>query len=279
MRQAALSDASELARFVEQHRQLTVLSGAGCSTASGIPEYRDDAGRWKHARPVQYADFIGSAAVRQRYWARSYVGWTRIARARPNEAHYALAALERRGYVNQLITQNVDNLHRLAGSRRVIDLHGVLHTVRCLGCGRKSARRALQDELERSNRGWSPKAATVAPDGDAGLDDGDVACFEVPDCRACGGILKPDVVFFGENVPRERVRRCRDTLGRSQALLVVGSSLMVFSGFRFAREARAAGKPVAIINRGKTRADEFAARRFVGDCGELLGHVARYLAA
>lgn len=273
------SDTLELARFVSRHPRLTVLSGAGCSTASGIPDYRDEMGEWKHARPVQFADFVGSAAVRQRYWARSYLGWARISGAAPNKAHYALADLERSGYVERLITQNVDDLHRLAGSRKVVDLHGVLRVVRCLACSAMIDRAELQDQLERRNAGWDGSATAYAPDGDAAVGRNDIVRFEVPDCVRCGGILKPDVVFFGENVPRDRVRDCTDSLQRSDALLVVGSSLMVYSGFRFVRQANAAGKPIAIVNRGRTRADDLAAGRFTGDCGELLAGAAARLAA
>ncbi len=273
------TDATQLADFLNRHPRLTVLSGAGCSTASGIPEYRDDAGEWKHARPVQYAEFVGSAEVRQRYWARSYVGWSRIHRAEPNRAHLALAEIERSGFVERLITQNVDNLHRRAGSHRVVDLHGILERVCCLACGSRSPRADLQRELERRNAGWAAHAQRWAPDGDAVLDPQAAQSFSVPDCARCGGVLKPDVVFFGENVPRRRVQACRDALERSDALLVVGSSLMVFSGFRFARQASDSGKPIAIVNRGRTRADDLATRRFHGDCGELLAAVAGRLAA
>lgn len=274
-----MTDARRLARFIADHPNLTVLSGAGCSTASGIPEYRDDNGDWMHARPVQYPEFVASADVRRRYWARSYVGWRNMSRATPNAAHQALAGLERRGFVQQLITQNVDNLHRRAGSRRVIDLHGVLNTVRCLDCGALSDRDSLQSELEALNPDWAAEVTGVAPDGDAHVDPSATADFCIPDCNDCGGTLKPDVVFFGENVPKERVERCRRAVTESDALLVVGSSLMVYSGFRFAREANAAGKPVVIVNRGKTRADELATIKLAGECGELLTAATAALAA
>ena len=273
------NDPTELAKFVRRHPRLTVLSGAGCSTASGIPDYRDEAGQWKHARPVQYADFIGSEAVRQRYWARSFVGWRRISEAAPNEAHYALARLESAGFIDTLITQNVDNLHRRAGSRNVVDLHGVLHVVRCLGCSSRTERSEFQAELEGRNAGWTAGAASTKPDGDAAVSSERSESFSVPDCRQCGGVLKPDVVFFGENVPRERVQTCLDSLHRSDALLVVGSSLMVYSGYRFALKANRANRPIAIINQGVTRADELATHRFSADCGELLAGAAGQLAA
>lgn len=259
-----------LAAFLHRHRRITVLSGAGCSTASGIPDYRDDDGGWKHRRPVQYADFLGNAAVRRRYWAQSFAGWRRVARALPNSAHAALVALERADRMNCLVTQNVDGLHRAAGSRNVIDLHGVLGRIRCLGCGRVSQRSAFQARLARENPGWHAVTRAVAPDGDARLGEADISQFRVPDCRDCGGLLKPDVVFFGEAVPAGRVRQATAALEEADALLVVGSSLMVYSGFRFARLARELGKPVAIVNRGRTRADAIATCRFTGDCGTLL---------
>jgi NAD-dependent SIR2 family protein deacetylase len=274
-----MKDARTLARFIAAHPKLTVLSGAGCSTASGIPGYRDDNGDWMHARPVQYPEFVSSPAVRRRYWARSYAGWRSMSQALPNPAHRALAALEERGYVRQLITQNVDNLHRRAGSRRVIDLHGVLQTVRCLDCSALSDRNAVQRRLEALNPDWVARVSGIAPDGDAHVDPLDAQHFRIPSCAACGGVLKPDVVFFGENVPKDRVERCRRAVAESDALLVVGSSLMVFSGFRFAREASAAGKPVVIVNRGKTRADRIATIKLAGECGELLTAATAMLAA
>ena len=272
-----VTDAETLASFISEHPRLTVLSGAGCSSASGIPEYRDDNGDWMHARPVQYPDFVGAERVRRRYWARSYVGWQRMSQAAPNAAHRALASLEAGGFVSQIITQNVDNLHREAGSRNVIDLHGVLHVVRCLECDARIARSELQRQLENLNPNWAATLTGIAPDGDAHI-DADTDNFSVPDCASCGGILKPDVVFFGENVPRERVERCRQGLAASDALLVVGSSLMVFSGFRFAREAAALGKPIAIVNSGRTRADDLASVRITSDCGSALAAAAELCA-
>ena len=193
-----------------------------------------------------------------------------MSRATPNAAHLALAGLERQGFVRQLITQNVDNLHRRAGSRRVIDLHGVLNTVRCLDCGSLSDRDSLQRELEALNPDWVADVTGIAPDGDAHVDAAASAEFRIPDCNGCGGTLKPDVVFFGENVPKERVERCRRAVTESDALLVVGSSLMVYSGFRFARRAHETGKPIAIVNRGTTRADDFATLKVEADCAAAL---------
>lgn len=260
----------ELQDFFGRHARIAVLTGAGCSTASGIPEYRDDEGEWKHARPVQYADFLTSAATRQRYWARSYSGWPRISNANPNATHTALAALDKTGRIAGLITQNVDNLHRRAGSRSVIDLHGILERVRCLSCDEVSRRSDYQDRLQQANPEWVAAGGGVRPDGDVELGLIATQNFKVPDCQGCGGILKPDVVFFGETVPRERVLESQTVIADSDALLVVGSSLMVFSGYRFVRQAREAGKPIAILNRGKTRADELADLRINDDCGALL---------
>lgn len=265
-----MSDADTLARFFDRYPTIAVLTGAGCSTASGIPAYRDDDGEWMHSAPVQYADFIASDATRRRYWARSFIGWQNVGRAEPNAAHRALADLEQRGRITQLITQNVDDLHRAAGSNRVIDLHGRLSRVRCLDCGRISARSDLQFALERRNPDWAGRSLGAAPDGDARVADDDTRAFVVIDCEHCGGLLKPDVVFFGENVPAERVAACREAVDRADALLVVGSSLMVYSGLRFVREAKAAGKTIAIVNRGRTRADELADIKLGSDCGALL---------
>ena len=259
-----------LTAFLRRYKRLAVLTGAGCSTASGIPDYRDEAGNWKHRKPVQFADFMTRTDVRRRYWAQSFHGWTRIAKARPNGAHAALATLEAAGRVAGLITQNVDNLHRAAGSRNVIDLHGVLHDTRCMQCDCQVSRQDFQHRLENLNPDWWPTVTSFGPDGDATLADGHFEQFTIPDCLHCGGIVKPDVVFFGEAVPSDRVAKARQLVHDSDALLVAGTSLMVFSGFRFARFAAECGKPIAILNRGKTRADEFASHRFSGDCSSLL---------
>ncbi len=274
-----MSDINKLVEFLRRHKNITVLSGAGCSTASGIPDYRDEDGNWKNAQPVQYSDFVSSGNVRRRYWARSFVGWRRIAAAKPNAAHKALADLERADYVQSIITQNVDNLHRIAGSRQVIDLHGVLHKTRCLDCESKGKRDEWQARLEEYNPGWSAEAEAYAPDGDAEISNSDYLHFNVPGCPDCGGIVKPDVVFFGERVPSERVNDAAAKLERSDALLVVGSSLMVFSGYRFARLAHTANIPVAIINRGRTRADDIASQKISNDCAEILPQLVDGLAA
>lgn len=248
-----------LAGFVARHPRLAVLTGAGVSTASGIPDYRDSRGDWKRSPPMQHQQFMGSHAARQRYWARALVGFRVLGEARPNAAHHALARLEALGRVAGVITQNVDGLHQRAGSRRVIDLHGRADRVRCMSCGANRMRHDLHAELTRRNPRWASRDARVAPDGDADL-EADFSGFEVPACGRCGdGIWKPDVVFFGDSVPRETVARAQALLEESDALLVVGSSLMVFSGFRFARAAAQAGKPIACLNLGRTRADDLYA--------------------
>ena len=241
--------------FVHQHPRLLVITGAGCSTAAGIPDYRDENGAWKQREPMRFHVFTGDPVARKRYWARSMLGWRTMAQALPTAAHHALAQLERAGRINLLVTQNVDGLHQAAGSSAVVDLHGRIDTVCCLGCGARSPRRALQDELTVRNPDWLALDARSLADGDADLEGLDFADFDVPDCPACGGMLKPDVVFFGESVPRDRVATVRAALAQADAVLVAGSSLMVYSGYRFVEEAVAADKPVAAVNRGRTRAD------------------------
>ncbi len=249
------ADIRSLVEFCRSHRNLFVLTGAGISTASGIPDYRDDDGEWKHPRPVDFRDFVRSESARRRYWARSLVGWRRFGAASPNAAHFALSELERAGHVSCLVTQNVDDLHRRAGHRRVIDLHGRLANVVCLDCSSQFSRAAVQMQLVLRNPHYQAVSAGQAPDGDAQLHERDFGDFKVPDCAACGGMLKPDVVFFGESVPGERVAEASEALEAADAMLVVGSSLMVFSGYRFARRAAERGKRIAAINLGRTRAD------------------------
>jgi NAD-dependent SIR2 family protein deacetylase len=259
-----------LREFVERHPRLCVLTGAGVSTSSGIPDYRDERGEWKRARPVEFRPFMTRPDVRQRYWARSMLGWPLVARAQPNAAHAALAKLEAAGLVRLLITQNVDRLHAAAGSRNVIDLHGRLDLVRCMQCERTMPRVELQRRLLADNSAWGDTEARAAPDGDVDIDMRDYTGFVVPPCAACGGILKPDVVFFGEPVPRERVTRSFEGIADADALLVVGTSLMVYSGYRFAEAAANAGKPIAAINLGRTRADHLFALKIGRPCDEAL---------
>jgi len=263
------SDCERLDWFVAVHPRLTVLTGAGISLAAGIPTYRDGAGNWQHSAPIQYREFLSNPARRQRYWARSMRGWPAVRNALPTGAHRALADLEQRGHIDTVITQNVDRLHQRAGSRRVIDLHGRLDRVRCLDCNALHHRQAVQDWLSERNdeiTGW----ATARPDGDTDLPAAMEEGFRVPQCGICGGTLMPDVVFFGANVPRPRVEACNDAVARADALLVIGSSLQVFSGFRFCRLAASLGKPLALINPGVTRADGMAELKIATDCQHLL---------
>jgi NAD-dependent SIR2 family protein deacetylase len=261
---------SALREFVFGHAKLFVLTGAGCSTGSGIPDYRDADGEWKRGRPIMLQDFVGNERSRQRYWARSLIGFRRMRAARPNGAHRALAALEEQGRVTQLVTQNVDGLHQAAGSRAVIDLHGRVDVVRCLSCDRRFSREQVQARLVARNPDFASLDAIEAPDGDALLDGIDFASFEVPACDACGGMLKPDVVFFGESVRADRVRRAFAALAEAEAMLVVGSSLMVYSGYRFVQAAAQAGKPIAAVNLGLTRADDLLTLKVAESCAEAL---------
>ena len=269
-----------LAEFIQGKAPLFVLTGAGCSTDSGIPDYRDSDGRWKRAEPIRYQSFVRDERARRRYWARSFVGWPRVLAACPNAAHSALAVLERRGHLSQLVTQNVDGLHQRGGSRRVIDLHGRLDLVDCLACGLRLSRRRVQALLAACNPCHRPVGSELlAPDGDALLDDRLADDFRVPACPACGGMLKPAVVFFGENVPKPRVEHAFARLAESRGLLVVGSSLTVFSGYRFCLSAAQQGLPIALLNRGRTRADGLAELKLDMGCADGLTGALRQLGA
>lgn len=259
----------DLAHFVRAHPRLLVLTGAGVSTGSGIPDYRDTEGEWKRRAPVTHQDFMGDAAVRRRYWARSLIGWPQMSRARPNPAHEALAQLQSAGRVRRLVTQNVDGLHQRAGSADVLELHGSIHEVGCMDCRARFPREQVQAQLAQANPRFATLQAAQAPDGDADLETG-FDDFTLPDCPACGGLLKPDVVFYGDGVPRARLDSALDALAQSDALLVVGSSLMVYSGYRFCVKAAEQGKPVAAINLGRTRADAMLAVKLASPCGSAL---------
>ena len=286
-------------------RRVVVLAGAGCSTESGIPDYRGPDGRMRARTPIQYQAFVRDSGVRARYWARSAVGWPRFTAAPANAAHRALARLEAAGLVRGVITQNVDGLHHAAGSRRVVELHGSLAAVRCLECDAVTDRDAMQRRLLALNPRWtgplgvepaeaasepasepaSPSAdrrvaaARTAPDGDVELPEDLVAGFRVPECEACGGVLKPDVVFFGENVPRRVVDGAWALFEEAEVLLVVGSSLTVYSGRRFTDRAAREGLPVGIVNQGVTRADASAAVKVEARAGRVLPRVAEALLA
>ena len=277
--EAAPGSRARLWKFVAAHRRILVLTGAGCSTGSGIPAYRDGDGQWTRRRPILYQEFLGSAKMQRRYWARSYFGWPVMQAARPNGAHRALVALERAARLSAVVTQNVDGLHRQAGQASLVELHGSLAEVVCLACGERSGRAAVQCRLKALNPGWHPGVAGFNPDGDAELDEAAYPGFEVAGCATCGGVLKPDVVFFGESVPATRVEAVRAALAASDAVLVAGTSLAVFSGYRIVREAAAMGLPVAAVNNGRTRADGLLAFKVAGDCGQVLSAAVRGLSA
>ena len=252
--------------------RLVVLTGAGLSTDSGIPDYR---GPGSPARtPMTYQEFVSGPDSQRRYWARAHVGWSRMRFAEPNAGHRALAALEAQGRVELLVTQNVDGLHERAGSRSIVALHGRISEVACLDCRQVVGRSRVQQQMGILNPGYVRRhgGSRVRPDGDAELDD--TAGFVVLGCEACGGRLKPDVVFFGENVPKDRVERCYSALDRADGLLVAGSSLTVMSGFRFVRYAAKAGLPVVIVNRGATRGDPIATQKLDRGCSEFLQELA-----
>ncbi|WP_040815285.1 NAD-dependent protein deacetylase [Nocardia concava] len=264
--------AEQLDRLLElvAGRRLAVLTGAGISTDSGIPDYRSPDAPPRN--PMTYQQFVGDPVFRQRYWARNHIGWRRMDAARPNPAHRALSRLERAGVVTGLITQNVDLLHTKAGHRRVVDLHGIYARVTCLSCGALTSRMSLADRLEAANPGFAESfpldGLEVAPDADAVVTD--TASFRMVDCLECGGLLKPDIVYFGESVPKPRVATAYDLVDSADALLVVGSSLTVMSGLRFARHTAKSGRPVIILNRGRTRADDLAALTLDTGCAPVL---------
>lgn len=266
-----------LCEWLSGRKRLLVLTGAGLSTGSGIPAYRDGDGQWLRRDPILYQQFIAHQDMRRRYWARSYFGWQVMRQAHPNAAHRALADIERAGLLSLLVTQNVDGLHRAAGSRNVVELHGSLATVQCLDCDHRMARDTLQEQLAELNPDWRPEVLGFNPDGDVELDAEAYPGFKVVDCPSCGGRLKPDVVFFGESVPRTRSHAIDLALTTSDALLVVGSSLVVMSGYRIVRKAKQTGIPVAAINRGRTRADELLTLKHDGDCIEALAAMAAAL--
>lgn len=258
--------------------RVCVLSGAGASTESGIPDYRGGGTERRARSPVPFKKFVESDAGRRRYWARSMMGWPRMRHAQPNQGHLAVARLERGGAVTGVITQNVDGLHQKGGAQTVIELHGCLHQVVCLDCGRREHRDDLQARLLSLNPDFAPGQVEFAPDGDADLPDDIYQGFRDPGCRGCSGILKPDVVFFGESVPQAVIADAFALLDASDALLVVGSSLTVFSGYRFVRQAHREAKPVFVVNVGATRADDLAELTLSGPIGPVLQRLSETLA-
>jgi NAD-dependent SIR2 family protein deacetylase len=259
-----------LQEFLRAHPKLVILSGAGISEGSGIPTYRDAEGNWRANEPIKHQEFIADDKRRQRYWARSLRGWPGVRDAQPNDAHKAVAQLEQYGHVSQLITQNVDRLHQRAGSSHVVDLHGRLDRVVCLQCNVYTDREVIQRRLQHDNPGAVKADGEERPDGDSDVPDSVVRDFKAPHCLNCGGVLMPDVVFFGGTVPRIRVEQCMAAIDQSDALLVIGSSLQVYSGFRFCRRAAEKQKPIALINPGETRADALATLRLNTLCAPLL---------
>jgi NAD-dependent SIR2 family protein deacetylase len=255
-------------------RGAVVLSGAGLSTESGIPDYRGPTGAARPSSPMTYQLFTADPLARRRYWARSSLGWRTIGDARPNAGHLAVARLQAAGLLDGIVTQNVDGLHQAAGATDVVDLHGRLDTVVCLGCGERTDRARLAERLERANAGWHAEVLAVHPDGDVAVPDADLETFTVVPCETCGGVLKPDVVFFGETVPRVRVQHCFGLVEQARALLVLGSSLTVMSGYRFVLRAAKLGVPVAIVNQGATRGDAAAALRVDAPLGAVLSALA-----
>lgn len=266
----------ELQSIIDRHKPWLVITGAGISLNSGIPTYRDDKGNWLRSDPIKHHEFIHYENKRKRYWARSAVGWPPVERAQPNDVHYALAELEKRGYITGLITQNVDRLHQKAGQQNVIDLHGRLDRVRCLNCGQYEERWQLQVRLLERNPFLTPLTAELAPDGDAHVEDKTIEKITPVNCMSCDGILMPDVVFFGGTVPKKTNLATAQLYEQSNGVLVVGSSLMVYSGFRFCKLAKQDGRPLIIINRGKTRADNFADYKIERDCQSVLSALIDY---
>lgn len=264
------NDIAELVHFFNRHQRIFVLTGAGLSTASGIPDYRDQHGQWKRTSPITHQHFIRDEHARKRYWSRSMVGWKLMANARPNAGHTALAKLEHLGYLQLIVTQNVDGLHQLAGSSNLVELHGGISRCICLSCNNRLLRSALQVSLEALNPALADRTAGAAPDGDADLDGEDLTGFHIPDCEQCGGMLMPDVVFYGGSVPKTRVNYLTQQLAQADAMLVVGSTLTTYSAFRYCQQAAQQDKPVLAINLGKTRADNLLHCKIEQDCGWTL---------
>ena len=266
---------AELARLLDG-RRILALTGAGISTESGIPDFRSPESLARNHKPITFAQFTGSEGARSRYWARSSIGWPRMKIAKPNAGHIALARMESVG-VFGAITQNVDGLHGEAGSTRVIELHGTLDAVTCLACHGEESREAYQSRIFEENPGWDIRVGSIAPDGDAPIPDELVETFHVPVCTVCGGVQKPDIVFFGESVPSGRVMNAWSWLDSADVLLVAGSSLTVYSGYRFVRKAAQVDTPIAIVNRGVTRGDDLATVRLEGTTGDVLPLLAELL--
>lgn len=267
----------ELAEFIARYSNSFVITGAGISSGSGIPTYRDDSGTWKSNRPIQHAEFMRNHSIRQRYWARSFSGWPTIDKAQPNDAHVELANLEALNFIGQLVTQNVDRLHQRANHKRVIDLHGRLDQVLCMDCGALVARSDIQDWLKEHNTHLHESSQLTRPDGDADVDDSLVKAVQVPSCQRCDGVLKPNVVFYGSSVEKELVASIYEKILSSESLLIVGSSLMVYSSYRFCKFAAENNIPIACINQGLTRADDLFTLKVSEPCAESLQALSVFL--
>ena len=264
--------------WAKRHTRWLVITGAGCSTQAGIPAYRDREGQWMRAQPVTYQAFMGNVLVRKRYWARSMLGWPNIAQAQPTQAHLALAQLQRMERIELLVTQNVDGLHTAAGSQQCIDLHGRLDTVRCMHCEERLHRQIWQNQLVQANPAWQGLEAHSLPDGDADVEDLPFEQFVIPACPVCAStLLKPDVVFFGESVPRDRVNLILQTIPKVDGVMVLGSSLMVYSGFRFVEAAAKQGVPIVAVNDGTTRADHLLEFKVQAEVGEVMQYLVQAL--
>lgn len=270
---ANMGSSSDLAEFLQEHPNLFVITGAGISQASGIPTYRDDGGVWRSNIPIHHAEYMRDPAKRKRYWARSFGGWPNVQRAEPNQAHHALAGLEALGIVSLLVTQNVDRLHQKAGHKKVVDLHGRMDQVLCMDCGAITSRDEIQEWLWQHNPHLANIKAVVAPDGDAEVQQSMIDRVITPDCQRCSGLLKPHVVFYGSSVEKHIVTELMANLLQASAVLVVGSSLMVYSSYRFCKLAAEQNIPIACINQGLTRADELFALKVNGECGAVLGDI------
>jgi NAD-dependent SIR2 family protein deacetylase len=273
------SSVNQLQDFLTTFPRTLVITGAGISSGSGIPTYRDHVGTWKSNIPIQHADFIRSHATRQRYWARSFSGWPTIANAKPNGAHHSLAKLEQSGYVSLLVTQNVDRLHQKAQQQRVIDLHGRLDQVVCIECGQVHTRAWVQTWLQENNPHLEESSNSVRPDGDADVADELIASVKVPKCYQCRGTIKPNVVFYGASVAKQIVSEIEQRLQFVESVLIVGSSLMVYSSFRFCKFAAQHKIPIACINEGLTRADKLFSIKVAADCSSVLAQLEKNLAS
>jgi|AP95_1055475.scaffolds.fasta_scaffold00006_35 NAD-dependent SIR2 family protein deacetylase len=262
----------QLFEFISNKKKLVILTGAGLSAGSGIPTYRDSEGNWLRSEPIQHQDFISKHSARQRYWLRSFAGWPAVAEAIPSIGHKVLTELEHRGHVELIVTQNIDRLHQKAGSRRVIDLHGRLDEVVCLSCKAICSRASIQQEISAQNS-LLTETGQLAPDGDADVEEQFMASVVPPRCHQCQGILKPNVVFFGDNVPAIVVQQVYDAISECDGLLIIGTSLKVFSGYRFCRHASEIGIPIASINPGRSRGDELIALQVRAPADDVLGQL------